>query len=423
VNLREALRAGSREIYANKARSTLSFAAVSVGVASLLYTLAQTRGMQESLKKNLDLMGPGRITVEAKSGYTSKGLSEGLTLADAEAIRRQFPDLYMVFPWTFQWSGRFYHGSLYSPAIKILGTGPQWRKRDWVYKLRGRFINQWDEDHQARVCVLVLPPGWHKKPFWANFWHRDNPYEQYALHHDLLGQHVRLDDSYFTVVGVLTPPPRDLDPRWESWNTPNAIVPISTFQLRLQPSWVGPRQVGMISIDTGSEATLSRRRRDIHQLLLSRHRGEQDFEINDMREAIETELEKQRKYVKAALALGIVALLAGGIGIMNVTLAAIFSRVREIGIRRAVGASPADILAQFVLEAGLLGAAGGVAGVGIGLGGVYYLKQMTGSDVARMSWLHCLAAVAVGAAISAAFAAVPAWQASRLDPVEALKAE
>ena len=423
MNWDEALRSGAREINANKFRSALSFAAVSVGVASLLYTLAQTRGMEEALQKNVDLMGPGRITVEAKNNYVSKGLSLGLTSSDAEALRREFPELYMVYPTAFSWGGRFLHGRLESRNMRILGTSPEWRRRDWVYTLRGRFISQWDVDHQSRVCVLVEPAGWFHKPFWASYWRHDNPYDDYTLRHDLLGQQVRLEDSYFTVVGILKPPPRDLDPRWESWGTPNAIVPITAFQQRLQSKWSRPHEIESIVIDTGSESTLPKFRREIQDLLLRRHRGEEDFDIQDMREAIESELEKQRKYVKAALALGIVALLAGGIGIMNVTLAAIFSRVREIGIRRAVGATPGDIMAQFLVEAGLLGAAGGAAGVGLGLIGVWYLKKMTDKDLAHLTWLHCLAVVAVGALVSAAFAAVPAWQASQLDPVEALRAE
>ncbi|PIR19757.1 MAG: ABC transporter permease, partial [Elusimicrobia bacterium CG11_big_fil_rev_8_21_14_0_20_64_6] len=134
--------------------------------------------------------------------------------------------------------------------------------------------------------------------------------------------------------------------------------------------------VDEIRIDTGNERTLSARRSQIEVILKRRHRGEEDFEIKDQREEIENEMENMRKYVKAGLALGVVALLAGGIGIMNVTLATIFARVREIGIRRAIGASRADILAQFLLEAAMLGAAGGVAGVALGLGGVKWLSGL-----------------------------------------------
>ncbi len=424
MNGREALRAARREIAANKARSALSFAAISVGAAALLYTFAQTRGMRRSLAENLALMGPGRLTIERSQAYVSKGRSPGLTLDDADAIRREFPDLYMVAPRTVNWSARFGAERVSAQGMRVIGTGPEWRRRDWVYALRGRFINQWDMDHQSRVCVVVLPAGWHKKPWWANYWKRDTTYDAYALHHDLLGTQVRLEDSYFTVVGVLTPPPRDLDPRWESWSTPNVIVPLPAYQRRVQPSWMRASQIGEILIDTGDAATLGQRRREIERLLLQRHRGEPDFQIHDMQEAIEGELKKQRKNLRTALALGLVGLLAGGIGIMNVTLAAIFSRVKEIGVRRALGATPADILAQFVAEAALLGLAGGVAGVALGLVGVQYLKSVSERpSMVQLAWPQLVLVVAIGALVSAAFAAAPAWQASRLDPVEALKAE
>lgn len=424
MNLSEAWRAAAREIAANKTRSALSFAAISVGAASLLYCSAQALGMRSMLAQNISLMGPGRLTVERQSAYISKGLSRGLTLDDVEAIRKAFPDLYMVAPYSMNWSGRFVGERFHSDNVRILGTGPEWRRRDWVFALRGRFINQWDLDHQSRVCDVVLPAGWYKKPFWANFWNESNPYHDYVLHHDLLGRQIRLADSYFTVVGVMTPPPRDLDPRWERWGTPDVIVPTPAYQQRLQPRWARTDQIDRILIDTGDAATLSQRRRDIEQLLLQRHRGEPDFQIHDMQEAVESELKKQRKNLRTALILGLVALLAGGIGIMNVTLAAIFSRVKEIGVRRALGATPADILAQFLVEAALLGVTGGVAGVSLGIVGVHFLKMIAERPgMIQLGWAQCAAAVVVGTLISAAFAAVPAWQASRLDPVEALRAE
>jgi len=423
VNAREALRAGGREIYANKFRSALSFTAVSVGVASLLYTMAQTRGMQETLEKNLELMGPGRMTVEKKRNYKSKGLSLGLTYSDAKALRRELPDLFMVEPRS-AYSLRLIHGRISIDGVNTAGTTVDFRRRDWVYKLRGRFLNEWDVEHRARVVVMVEPGIWIKKPFWAKFWGEDDPYDAFAKRHDLLGAQIRLQDSVFTVIGVLTPPPRDKDPRWDSWNTPNALVPITAFQQSFSRYAENPDAVDEIRIDTGSERTLSSRRKQIEAILKRRHRGEEDFEIKDQREEIESEMENMRKYVKAGLALGIVALLAGGIGIMNVTLATIFARVREIGIRRAIGAGRSDILAQFLLEAAMLGGAGGVAGVGLGLGGVKWLSGLGGSrDLAQVTWIHCAEVIVLAALVSAAFALIPAYGASRLDPVEALKAE
>lgn len=423
MNAREALRAGAREIYANKFRSALSFTAVSVGVASLLYTMAQTRGMQEALEKNLELMGPGRMTIEKKRNYVSKGLSQGLTYEDALALRRELPDLYMVEPRSTNWV-RIVHGRTVLKSNRVSGTTPEFRKRDWVFRLRGRFLNDWDVAHRSRVVVMVEPGGWIKKPFWANFWGREDPYEDFSRHHDLLGTRLAIDDSMFTVVGVLTPPPRDKDPRWDSWNTPVALVPLTAYQQNLARSEKNPDSVDEIRVDTGSERTLASRRKQIEAILKRRHRGEEDFEIKDQREEIENEMENMRKYVKAGLALGVVALLAGGIGIMNVTLATIFARVREIGIRRAIGASRADILAQFLFEAAMLGAAGGLAGVVLGLGGVKWLSGLGGSrDLAQVTWTHCVEGVALAALVSAGFALIPAYRASRLDPVEALKAE
>ncbi len=424
MNLREAFRAGAREIAANKFRSALSFTAVSVGVASLLYTMAQTRGMQEALARNLELMGPGRMTIEKKRNYVSKGLSSGLTYGDALALRRELPDLYMVEPRSASWGSKLVHGRSSIEGVRVAGATPDFRKRDWVFKLRGRFLNGWDVEHRARVVVLVEPATWIKKPFWAKFWGEDSPYQLFAERRDLLGERVRLDDAVFTVVGVLTPPPRDKDPRWESWSTPHALVPITAFQRHLSRGEADPDAVGEILIDTGSERTLASRRRQVSAILKRRHRDEEDFEIKDDREAIEAKMEDMRKYVKAGLALGVVALLAGGIGIMNVTLATIFARVREIGIRRALGAGRADILAQFLLEAAMLGAAGGVAGVALGLGGLKWLSGLSGSrDVAEITWAQCAEGILLAALVSAAFALIPAYRASRLDPVEALKAE
>lgn len=423
MNLREALRAGAREISANKFRSALSFTAVSVGVASLLYTTAQTRGMQEALALNLELMGPGRMTVEKKQNYVSRGLSSGLTYADAAALRRELPDLYMVEPHSSSWGSNLVFGRTTVRGVRAVGTTPEFRRRDWVYSLRGRFINEWDVAHRARVVVMVEPAIWIKKPFWAKYWSRENPYDAFVKRRDLLGQRIRLEDSVFTVVGVMTPPPRDKDPRWNSWGTPNAVVPITAFQESLERSGI-PDGIDEIRIDTGDEKTLSSRRRQVEAILKRRHRGEEDFDIKDEREAIEADLAEMRKNAKTGLVLGLVALLAGGIGIMNVTLATIFARVREIGIRRAIGASRGDILALFLIEAAMLGAAGGAAGVALGLGGVKWLATLGGSrKLAEITWLQCAEGVALAALVSAAFALIPAYRASRLDPVEALRAE
>ncbi len=423
--VREAFAAAFREIRTNPVRSVLSFAAVSVGVASLLFTLAQTRGIQKAFVDAVSLMGPGRIDINAKEGYVSRGLSPGLTADDAAEIRALMPELYMVYPVARNWRMSLREGKE-KLDVQVHGVTPEWPKRDWVYTLRGRFLNDWDVEHGERVCVAVEPGGWIKKPFWAYFWLRAEPYDDFATHHDLLGRRVLLDERVFTVVGVLKEPPKDKDPRWFSWGGADFLVPVTTYQALFGGSRGregDPHAVESITVDTGDAKTLPAAKRQIEEILKRRHRGEEDFELKDMVEEIQGELNEHRRVLIAAITLGAVALLAGGIGIMNVTLAATYSRIKEIGIRRALGAERSDILGQFVAEAMLLGVAGGLAGIALGWWAIDYLAKTSDRDIAKLAWHHGLSAMGAAVAVCALFSLYPAYQASRLDPVEALRSE
>ncbi|MBI3566418.1 MAG: ABC transporter permease [Elusimicrobia bacterium] len=424
MNAGEAVRSAAREIRVHKVRSLLSFSAISVGAASLLYTLAQTRGMQEASRKNLEMMGPGALQVERAPHYEGKGLSKGLTIGDAEAIRAQFPELYMVSPRAQTWARELVAGERRVQGVQVVGVTADWRKRDWVYRLRGRFIGEDDVRDAARVCVVVEPGGWVKKPFWMKFWNWKSDFDELVSHADLLGRRVSMGGHDYTVVGAMRLPPRDKDPRWNAWNNPEVLVPLTVFGSDLAPDdEEGLHRIDTIKIDTGDEKTIPSVKRRLEALLEQRHRGEKDFEVKNLREEVEDSMKEEGKYIAVAIALGIVALLSGGIGILNVTLAAVYSRVREIGVRRALGAERMDVMALFLAEAALLGLAGGVAGVGLGVGLIEKLARGADRDVADLEWWHALAMVALSSVVASAFAAYPAWRASLLDPVEALREE
>jgi putative ABC transport system permease protein len=225
---------------------------------------------------------------------------------------------------------------------------------------------------------------------------------------------------------VAREPPRDKDPRWERpfWGGGVAIMPVTTVHSLLgQQGQKHPRAVDQIQVDTGDEKSLPAARRRIEAILKRRHKGEEDYEIKDMREEIEGELKETAKYTLAATVMGAVAMLAGGIGILNVTLAALFARIKEIGIRRAVGATRLDILTQFVAEAVLLGLCGGVAGSALGLWGIDFLSRHSDRDLTKLTWYHVLAALGIAGATGFFFSLFPAWKAATLDPVEALRNE
>ena len=424
----EPLRTGFVEIWSHKLRSFLSFSAIMFGVAAILYTFAEVNRMYERREKAMDLAGPGRIEIREDRDKEVKdsGLSKGLTIQDAAAIRETLPWLYMVSPSARAWL-EFQHGDFKSD-IQVEGVSLDWRKRGWVYTLRGRFFDEADVRSAARVVILDEPGGWaEEKPFWAQWW-KDTDFQSFVKHNDLLGKTVFLKHQVFTVIGVLRQPPKDKDPRWfRQGGGGSAFVPISTAQRYLTSSRRGdapnPDAVDEIIVDTGDVMTVPGARRAIEALLDSRHRGVKDFKIDDFREMVQGMLNRMKEYAVAVLSVGIVAILAGGIGIMNVPLATIFSRIREIGIRRAVGATRLDIIVQFITEAMLLGLLGGVAGIGLGLVGLNYLSREGSEQIQSLVWWHFLALLGISVGAGFLFSLYPAYQASKLDPVDALRYE
>ena len=429
MKVAEALHTGWLEIISHKVRSALTCVAIAIGVAAMIYTFSQIAGLNKRMREAFELLGPGRLFVTEKwGGYVSRGLSRGLTWQDAEHIRRVMPELYMVSPMVRHGGFRFMLDNFKNDDIAIMALTPDWQRREWVFKVRGRFLNDTDLRTAARVCVVIQPGGWIQKQWWATFF-TEHAFAKFQKHRDLLNRQVKLGDHIFTVVGILISPPRDQDPRWfgVGWNRFGGniiIVPLSTFRECLFKGGAGnnPDRIDQIDVDTGDASTVVNCRRRIESLLKSLHRGEPDFEIRDYREMIEGIVREIEVYALSVAVIGIVAIMAGGIGIMNVTLATIFSRIREIGIRRALGATSRDILAQFLVEATMLGSLGGLAGAALGIAAVTYLAPSE-ERMAQISAVHILSAMAIAAATAFIFALYPAYQASRLDPIESLHYE
>ncbi|MDD2772453.1 MAG: ABC transporter permease [Elusimicrobiales bacterium] len=426
MKISEALRTGFTEIRAHKTRSFLSFFSISIGSAAFMYTFAMISSMNRRMATALELMGPGRMNVETKQNYEQKAAQSQrkLSYSDALAIRREMPWLYMVSPVASKWRARFRHGNK-TGRIDEAGITPEWAKREWVYKLRGRFINDYDVSSSARVCVVVQGGDWlpGKRPIWRKIWNQRNDVAEYLKHSDLLGSSIVLEGHLYKVVGVIRQPPWGNDPRWFTVNQyPDVLVPITTF-MRFIASESEEDSVEQISVDAGSGSKLGIAKRQLETLLKTRHDGANNFKIRSMSEIMGERISQQRQWMFTILAIGIIAILSGGIGIMNVTLATIYARIKEIGIRRAIGATRLDIVTQFVVEATLLGLLGGILGIGLGYLMINYMDAGGGREMKAFVWWIPVASAAIAMFAGFAFSLWPAWSASKLDPVEALRYE
>lgn len=399
---------------------------LSIGIAAVLFTFSQVDGLKKRFRQAIELSGPGRIEIKEKRGYASRGLSSGLTWEDAQAIREHWPEFYMVHPMKRRWGARFSFESYRFDDIVIWATTEEWAKRNWVYTMEGRFFNASDIAGAARVCVLIQPGGWIVKPFWAKYF-PEMRIEKMLNRRSLVGRQVLIEDHLFTVAGILREPPRDKDPRWGHsgyGGSGNILVPITTYQRYLIPGHEkkGHNRIQEIAVETGSAETIATALRRIEGLLKTRHRGEKDYEIKDYRQLVEGRMKRLRERAATIMVIGIVAVLASGIGIMNVTLATIYSRIREIGIRRALGATRLDIISQFVSEAMSLGLLASAAGTGLGILAVKHLSPDP-DWAAPLTLIHFGWALLIALGTGFLFSLYPAYQASRYDPVEALRYE
>ncbi|MDD2772454.1 MAG: ABC transporter permease [Elusimicrobiales bacterium] len=422
----EVFRTGCLELWAHKARSLLTFFAISIGTASFLSTFSTIATMNKRIDTGLKLSGLGRINIDENRNYEESDArgQRKLSYADAVAIRREMPDLYMVSPVAVNWNVKFRHGAAEYQST-VLAITPEWAKNDWAYTLRGRFLTEADMTDSARVCVVIEEGGWEpgKKPWWMKFW--DNDWRENITNHfkhaEMLGETVMLQGHAYKVVGVIKEPVQGTDPRiFQMGSGQNILVPMTTYIRFISGN---SDTVRKIDVDAGSEAALASAKRRLEVLLKTRHDGAENFQLRSIREVLNEAIAQYRKQALTILAIGAVALLAGGIGIMNVTLAVIFSRIKEIGIRRAIGATRLDIMSQFVTEATLLGFLGGTLGIAFGYTLLHFMTSNEDRHFQVFIWWVPAVSLLLAAGTGFLFSLYPAYTAAKLDPVEALRYE
>jgi putative ABC transport system permease protein len=374
-----------------------------IGNASVIAMVGVGQGAQRYAAEQFESLGPNVLFIIPGSDEANSRAATAprdLTLEDAEAIAAQVASISKVAP-ELQGQQPITYRNRRTTA-GVTGTVPEFTTVRSFDVAQGRFFSDLDVQRSSRVVALGADLA--RKLFGET-----NP----------IGQSIRIGNLSFQVIGVMESKGAFLGSNQDDV----ALIPITTMSSRItgNSSPYGTA-VTYISASARDETSINAAQFQIRNLLRLRHKvvDEDDFTIRTQKDALEIVGNVTGALTLMLAAIAGISLLVGGIGIMNIMLVSVRERTQEIGLRKAIGASQQDILVQFMIEAIILSAIGGVIGTGIGVAGVTLIGAVTPLK-AGVSTTAVVMAVGVSGGIGLFFGVFPARQAAKLDPIVALR--
>ncbi|MBO5751931.1 MAG: ABC transporter permease [Kiritimatiellae bacterium] len=396
-------------ILCNKTRSLLTCIGIIVGIAAVIAVLAIGKGASTMMVKEISSMGNNLVMVWPdwnRKGQVRAGMGAGqtMTAGDAEAIRRELSHIVSAVSPTVNVSSQIIRENR-NWNSRVSGVGFNMPEiRNWEIS-DGRFFEESEERSHARVCVIGATVK-------NNLFDSDE---------DAVGCTVRIGAMPFKVVGVLAAKGAN---SWGQDQDDIVMAPYTTVGRVLSRSKF--RSINMMNISLYSMDDVEEAKREITALLRQRHKladyQDNDFETRDTTEIMNTIGSVSSLMTILLTAVAAISLLVGGIGIMNIMLVSVTERIKEIGLRMAIGATPANILGQFILEAIVLSTVGGAIGVVVGIVAARMIGEVNNWPIvievssAAYSFLF-------SAFVGMFFGFYPAYRASKLNPIDCLRYE
>lgn len=389
----------------NKLRSLLTMLGIIIGVGAVIAMVSLGFGVSDRIQSSISALGSNLIIVTP--GGTSEtgqrlqaGMGVKLTYDDSKAIAKQVESINYVAPSVSRSYQVVFNNQNWITQVE--GTTPEFLDVRNFAVDKGEFFSSKDLDSRARVAVIGATIA-------ENLFLDSNP----------VGQTIRINKAPFTVIGVLeakgqTAMGTDQDDL--------IVVPITTAMQRM----MGITNIHRISIQATDEQSIGAVQEDIASLLRVRHKiptnGNDDFTVRNLAAVMQTATETTNSMTMLLGNVAGISLLVGGIGIMNIMLVSVTERTREIGIRKALGATYKNILLQFLIEAMFISLVGGSIGIGLGLIASAVISNYMGFGVV-ISWLAVIVAFIFSVGVGLFFGIYPARKAALLNPIEALRYE